>query len=379
MEERGAKMEERGSEMGLKADALAAAVPSSILDPLSSDLHSGTATLHAAPSAFGAWCYLVWFCVQRQARARQMVWIALALLALIATVVGLMTLAGRGGMDQWRWNWVASAPIFMPPPGKLGPGDRPSLPQPRIVRLTYADVVQGMEVLPHAVPMPATAAAVQDAVAGASRIALVRSKFFLFSNWLVFSVFVGFLLPIWSLSFATEALGGEREGRSLVWLLTRPLPRSSIYLAKFIGLLPWSVALNLGGFGLVCALGGWQGHLAFRLYWPAVLGGTIAFCALFHLMGACFRRAAVIALVYSFFLETILGSMPGYMKRISIGFYTRCLMFDAAQGYGVQAEKPSIYLPVDAATAWIVLLTASVAFLVAGMVIFARSQYQDLT
>jgi hypothetical protein len=115
------------------------------------------------------------------------------------------------------------------------------------------------------------------------------------------------------------------------------------------------------------------------LYWPAVLGGTLAFCSLFHLMGACFRRAAVVALVYSFFLETILGSMPGYMKRISVGFYTRCLMFEAAQDYGVQPEKPSIYLPVDSLTAWCVLLGVTVVLLVVGMTIFARSEYQDLT
>lgn len=355
-----------------------AAVPSSLLHPLASDTDGASLVGQTSPSAFRAWCYLVWFCMQRQARARQMVWIAGGLVVLMATIVGLLTLGGRGGMDQWRWNWVASGPPIMMPGFKPGPGGPASF-QPRIVRVTYAELAQGLELLPHTAPLSAPTMALQSAIAGASRIALARSKFYLFSNWLVFSLFVGFLLPIWSLSFATEALGGEREGRSLVWLLTRPLPRSSIYLAKFVGLLPWSIALNLGGFGLICALGGWQGHLAFRLYWPAVLGGTIAFCALFHLMGACFRRAAVIALVYSFFLETILGNMPGYMKRISIGFYTRCLMFDAADGYGVQSEKPSIYLPVDATTAWVVLASATVAFLVLGMVIFARAQYQDLT
>ena len=41
---------------------------------------------------------------------------------------------------------------------------------------------------------------------------------------------VSFLLPIWSLSFATEALGGERETNSLVWLLIRPLPRPAILI-----------------------------------------------------------------------------------------------------------------------------------------------------
>ena len=35
-------------------------------------------------------------------------------------------------------------------------------------------------------------------------------------------------------------MGAEREGSSLVWLLTRPLSRPAIYLAKFVALLPWS-------------------------------------------------------------------------------------------------------------------------------------------
>src|SRR5262249_14226823 len=99
----------------------------------------------------------------------------------------------------------------------------------------------------------------------------------------------------------------------------------------------------------------------------------------FHLLGACFRRASVIGLVYSFFLETLLGDMPGYMKRISISFYTRCLMFEAAQDYGVQPEKPSIYLPVDGTTAWLVLLGVTATLLVAGMIVFTRLEYQDLS
>jgi ABC-2 type transport system permease protein len=312
------------------------------------------------PSPLRAWCYLVWLCVLRLARVRQMVAIALALLALMASIVALTTFAGRGGMAQWHWRW--------PPP-----------PAPPITRLTFQETVEGMQLLPRTLSGPAPALALQDAVAGASESCLKGSNFYLFSNWLVFSVFLGFLLPILSLSFATEALGGEREGRTLVWLLTRPLPRSSIYLAKFVALLPWSVGLNLGGFALLCTAAGSPGQLALGLYWPAVLAGTIAYCALFHLMGACFRRAAVVALVYSFFLETILGSMPGSMKRISLSFYTRCLMFDAAQPYGVHPEKPSIYLPVDRVTAWFVLSIVTAVLLVSGMVIFARSEYQDLT
>jgi ABC-type transport system involved in multi-copper enzyme maturation permease subunit len=315
-----------------------------------------------------------------------MVWIALGLLALTSTVVGLNTVAGRWGMGHWRWGWVPQNPTTAT---SVGPGSatHPSPHEespvhqrpPNVVVLSYRETAQGLEALPHLVGgWQPTAALWQGGIAAAFQAALARSDFFVFANWVVFSVFVGFLLPIWSLSFATEALGGEREGQSLVWLLTRPLPRWSIYLAKFLGLLPWTLALNLGGFALLCILAGRPGHLAFRLFWPAVLAGTLAFSSLFHLMGALFRRAAVVALVYAFFLETILGTMPGYMKRISVGFYTRCLMFDEAAGYGVQVEKPSIYLPVSGPTAWMVLVGVTIVLLGLGMVIFARREYQDL-
>jgi hypothetical protein len=84
------------------------------------------------------------------------------------------------------------------------------------------------------------------------------------------------------------------------------------------------------------------------------------------------------AAVYTFFLEIFLGNMPGYMKRVSISFYTRCLMFESAADYGVQPlEKASVYLPVDAATAWSVLLGLTAVLLVIGVVVFARSEYWE--
>lgn len=300
-----------------------------------------------------AWFYLVLLSWRRQARARQMVWIALALLGFTATVVGLNTAMGRWSMDHWRsprgfgprfdawWEvWEASnATVGAGAPARLG---------------------------------------VTDAVLGASRAVLDRSGFLVFSRHLVYSIFVSFLLPFWGLCFATEALGGDRESRSLIWVLSRPLPRWSIYLAKFAALLPWAMMLNLGGFFLLCLAAGEPGRLAFRLYWPAVMGATLAFCALFHLMAALFRRPALVAIFYTFFLEIIVGNMPGYMKRISIGFYTRCLMFDAAENIGMQPpERASIYVPVSGSAAWTVLLAATVALLLIGMTVFARSEYRD--
>jgi ABC-type transport system involved in multi-copper enzyme maturation permease subunit len=201
----------------------------------------------------------------------------------------------------------------------------------------------------------------------------------IFSRWVVFLLFLGFLMPLFSLSFGTAALGQEREGRSLVWLMTRPLPRSAIYLAKFLGVLPWCLALTLGGFGALCLAGGEIGRRAFALYAPGVFAGTLAFTALFHLFGAMFQRPAIVALVYAFFFETMLSELPipGTLKRLSINYYTRCLLYSAADSENVPTETSSLFVPVSPQTAWIVLLAATVAITALGMWLFARMEHRD--
>jgi hypothetical protein len=202
--------------------------------------------------------------------------------------------------------------------------------------------------------------------------------FLLFSKRIAIGLFCGFLLPMWSLSFATEALGREREGQNLVWALTRPLSRPAIYLAKLVAVLPWCIGFNLGGFALIALAAGETGRDALQLYWPAVLAGTLAYASLFHLMGAWFRRSAVVAVLYSLFFESFMGSLPGYWKRTSISFYTRCLMFAAGEEYGVRPNNPVTYVPVAGPTALGMLAGAAVLFLIWGMVVFSRSEYLDL-
>jgi ABC-2 type transport system permease protein len=303
------------------------------------------------PSSWRAWCYLIALSLRRQARAHAMLWIALGLLAFSAFMVTVNTRADRWGIAYQR------------SPPRVGP--------------QYAEYLAGLNKARTHFAWSPEAQSLQDAVFG-SCVAVVRgSGFYVFSNWVVFSVFVTFLLPLWSLSFAVEGLGREREAGNLVWLLTRPLSRPAIYLAKYLAILPWALGLNLGGFALLCLLAGAPGRAALRLYWPAVAWATLAFCALFHLFAVCLRRPAVVALFYAFFLETTLGNMPGYWKRLSLSFYARCMMFDSAAGSGVVPVRPEIYLPVSGAVAWYTLVGATLLLLGLGTVVFARGEYLD--
>jgi ABC-type transport system involved in multi-copper enzyme maturation permease subunit len=328
--------------------------------------------------------------MSRQARLKQLVWVSLGLLILVGAFVGVSTALGRWTLAYRLFPWtdteadvqvIASPQLGAKPLAKSPDGAERyvKVAPPHHFLVNYRELSENLDAVARWPWWNPATHAYYSAFAGACDVLLSQSAFYVFSNWMVFSIFVSFLLPAWSLSFGTEALGGEREGRTLVWLLTRPMPRWSIYLAKFLALLPWSLGLNLGGFGLLCLLAGRAGRMAFHYYWPAVLLGALAFCSLYHLMAACFRRPAVVALVYSFFLEVLLGNMPGYMKRVSIGFYTRCLMFDRAAAYNVMPEKGSIYLPVSGGAAAFVLLSVTAVLLLAGMAVFSRAEYKDLS
>jgi hypothetical protein len=304
------------------------------------------------PSAWRAWWYLVRLSFVRQARAHLMVWIALGLLGLTLLVIGIQTQAGRWTMANWS--------------------------APRGKGVTYAQHVANVSSI--TLPWGPSAASVQTMASGVYHVTIQDATgFFIFSDSVVFALFATFLLPLWSVAFASEGLGREREAGNLLWTLTRPISRPGIFLAKYVALLPWCLLLNVGGFTLICLAGGRHGLLALEIYWPAVFFGTLAFSSLFHLLAACWRRAAVLALLYAFFIESVMGNLPGQFKRLSISFYTRCLMVDRAHEFGIFPERPSWYYPVSGVTACLVLAGFSVVCLTIGAIAFSRNEYLDVS
>jgi ABC-type transport system involved in multi-copper enzyme maturation permease subunit len=86
-----------------------------------------------------------------------------------------------------------------------------------------------------------------------------------FSEFMIL-VFASFVVPICALAFGTASLGGDREDRTLVFLLVRPIPRALIVLAKFTATLPLVLGLVVGSYWLYWRLAGDVGQLAFSLY-----------------------------------------------------------------------------------------------------------------
>lgn len=264
-------------------------------------------------SPLRAWLALVGFAARRQFRARQMILIALGLLVVLTLAVWLLS---------ERTNW-----------------------QP-INRRTG-------QTIPNVTALG------------------------LYSQAVIDRTYIYFLVPLWTLCFSIYAMGSERENRTLIWLTTRPLPRWSIYLAKFAALLPWTLTLNLGGLACLCFVAGEVGRQAWTLYWPIALAVTPAMTALFHLLGSTTRRPAILGLLYTFFFEGLLDFLPGNLRRFSVLYYARSMRFNAADRAGDTTAGIEVYAPASDALAWGVLLTITAVLLALGMWAFSKAEPRE--
>lgn len=201
--------------------------------------------------------------------------------------------------------------------------------------------------------------------------------FNLFSERFVVILFTLFLLPICSLAYATTSIGGDREERTLLFLLIRPVPKWLILLAKLCATLPLVLGLVIGSFYVYCQLAGEIGRRAWELYLPAIFLMTVAYVCLFHLFSVTFRHATIVALIYALFMEGFLGNVPGIINRVAVSFYGRSIMYRQPAEFGL--VEPPMFSSVSIDTAMWSLLWISVGSVLLAMWIMQRREFRDLS
>jgi ABC-type transport system involved in multi-copper enzyme maturation permease subunit len=296
--------------------------------------------------------------------------VSIVLLVLLSIVIVIISQGPRGWRLEKRVRSVAN----------LTSPDDP-------LRMTYQEYGEQRLTFYQAFPGPPDAFALKAAIFS-SYWAIMKDQQYLddyaylnYSRWTIFALFLGFLMPLFTLAYGTGALGAERESRTMIWLTTRPLPRWAIYLAKLLGVLPWSLAVCSLAFVMLGLAGGENGRKALTMYWPPVIAGTITFTALFHMIGALLRRPAVISLVYVYFFDSLVANLPGSLKQLSLGFYVRSLFYDCIQT-GIPTVRPdsvSVYAPADPLTCWVTLLGVTLAVTMFGMIQYGRQETREET
>ena len=148
----------------------------------------------------------------------------------------------------------------------------------------------------------------------------------------------GFTLTILSVIYGTGALAAEIEGRTIVYLLTRPIPRWRLLLMKLIG--AWvaitvTVALSvvLLGFAVYGPKPEWARIISDLRIIPV---GALAYSSLFLFFATLMTKPLIWALLYGFGWENIAALFPSGFARLSILSYLRVLAPHLKEVVGAQ-------------------------------------------
>ncbi|GHF04258.1 ABC transporter permease [Streptomyces griseoluteus] len=162
------------------------------------------------------------------------------------------------------------------------------------------------------------------------------------------------MVPIIGVIAGTGAIGPEIDDGSVVYLLSKPLKRPTIIFTKLIvavavtmvfSALPTLIA------GLILNGNGQQVAVAYTV---AALVASIAYSALFLLLGTVSRHAVVFGLVYALVWEALFGSLVSGARTLSVQQWSLAV---AHKVVGSNLITSDVGLP--AATALLIVVTVA--------------------
>jgi ABC-2 type transport system permease protein len=187
------------------------------------------------------------------------------------------------------------------------------------------------------------------------------------------------VLPLAALFYASALIADEVEGKTLTYLLTRPIRRTSILAGKFAAYLATTLTLTLPPtvvtFFLLVTARGFEGVGAvvpdlFRDLGVIALT-LLVYGAFFTLLGVLLRRPVIPGLLFLFGWE-LLANLPGYMPRLTITAYLRSLVRHRPAEEGL-SELFGQVLPLGLSLGMLTAMT--VVFLGLALWIFSSREY----
>jgi ABC-2 type transport system permease protein len=202
-------------------------------------------------------------------------------------------------------------------------------------------------------------------------------------NMLAGGLIFGFTLVILAVVFGTGVVSQEVEGRTIVYLLTRPVARARVLLAKFLA----AVVMITAAVWLSTLL------LVLVTYGPAGLSaapvlrdlrvlpvGVLAYGSLFLLMATALNRPLIYGLFFAFGWESWIPILPGELKKLTIMSWLRVLAPHADPPGAIPGRIGDLLSRLDtgklsAASAREVLAGVILVGLAASFLIFSRREY----
>jgi ABC-type transport system involved in multi-copper enzyme maturation permease subunit len=201
---------------------------------------------------------------------------------------------------------------------------------------------------------------------------------YLFTN-IIMLFYLQLIILILALFYGTSVCSEDVEGKTLSYLLTRPIPKSSIVLGKYaaytliiiimttLGLLFSFAVLNIDHL-----LDGSLYLTLFR-YWGVLILGIVAYTAFFTFFGSFLRRSIFFGLLFTFGWESVIQYFPGSTQRFAIAHYLKSFLPYSSSGrfsfltFRLEPTRPGIAL--------LVLFLITAAFLGLTCLLFSLREY----
>ena len=207
-----------------------------------------------------------------------------------------------------------------------------------------------------------------------------------FSN-LVGTLYLSILVYLVGLAFGVPTIHDEVEGRTITYLLTRPISRIAVYAGRLaavqvlaavllaLSLVVCFMAIVIGNFGALNV----EFMKVYANHVWIVLLATMVFTGLFAVFGVLFKRPLVWGVAYAFAWEGVVSKVPGQMQTWTLEFHVRNVMMRDREVQGsvmdflrrLMMESAEVAPGVSVT----VLVLALIAFSILGGVIFGRREY----
>jgi ABC-2 type transport system permease protein len=144
--------------------------------------------------------------------------------------------------------------------------------------------------------------------------------------------FVRFAVPVLAVFYGTALIADEVEDKTITYLLTRPVPRASVLVGKYLAYLVCTVAVVLPAV-IVMWLLVVPVHGSLSASFPdlladlgIIIAGLAAYGALFALVGATLKRPLLFGLLFVFGWESLAMALPGYLRQLTVAHYLQGLV-----------------------------------------------------
>ncbi len=217
-------------------------------------------------------------------------------------------------------------------------------------------------------------------LAGSLALARVATFDILLFQSLMVPLFLQVVVIFITLVNAAGLIREEIDDNTLPYLLTRPISKPTIVAAKYLGYLVAVYVLLVPP--LVLAYGVTEAHagLAFGAdsdvlagFLVATVAGSAAYGALFLFISVLLRKPLAVGLLIGFVWESIVGSIPGNVPKLSLIYYLKSIlkgMIDVGPLSGFATD-------VSAGAAAAILIGLSIAFVLASMVVFQQNEFRQ--